>query len=96
MTGLCDFAWHIRAARDLERKSQAEVAQRAGLHLDELQAVEAGRLLPRLSEVMRLAEALGLEGAHCCRLASAAFHDVQEPEAQAKPAAAAAVAAGAA
>jgi transcriptional regulator with XRE-family HTH domain len=85
-----DFAWYLRAARILQRKSQAEVAFAAGLHLDELQAVEAGRLLPRLSQVIRLAEVLGLEAEHCCRMATAAFHDLPETEARPKPAASAA------
>jgi len=90
-----EFAWLVRTSRLLQHKSQAEVAFHAGLHLDELQAVEAGRLLPRFSEVMLLAEILGLEGEHCCRLAGAALHAAREQELEAKPTAmTAAVAAG--
>ncbi|MBI5162844.1 MAG: helix-turn-helix domain-containing protein [Magnetospirillum sp.] len=52
----------IRAARALLGWSQAELAQRAGVHKNALARLEAGRTDPRVSTMDAVIEALTAEG----------------------------------
>jgi hypothetical protein len=65
------FAWTVNYARSLNRKSQLEIAGAARLRLKEYIALEQGRYIPRLWQVLLLADALDLDREWLCRLATA-------------------------
>jgi DNA-binding XRE family transcriptional regulator len=75
------FAHHVRAARWREQMSQAELASRSYLSLDEILAVEDGRFVPRLWQVLLLADVLDLGRDALCRHALAALYKEEEPDA---------------
>jgi hypothetical protein len=66
------FAWTVNYARCLARNSQIELARATRLTLEELVALEAGRHVPRLWQVLLLADALDLDRAGLCRCAGEA------------------------
>src|SRR5882724_6650108 len=74
------FAWTVNYARCLARKSQLEIAGAARLKLKEYIALEQGRYMPRLWQVLLLADALDLDRQWLCRLAAA---ECQLPKKQA-------------
>jgi hypothetical protein len=63
------FAWAVNYARCLAHKSQIEIARAARLTLEELVALEQGRQVLRLWQVLLLADALDLDRAGLCRCA---------------------------
>ena len=65
------FAWTVNYARSMARKSQLEIAGAARLNLKEYIALEQGRYIPRLWQVLLLADALDLDREGLCRLATA-------------------------
>jgi DNA-binding XRE family transcriptional regulator len=64
------FAWTVNYARGMARKSQLEIAGAARLNLKEYIALEQGRYIPRLWQVLLLADALDIDREWLCRLAS--------------------------
>jgi DNA-binding XRE family transcriptional regulator len=55
------FAWTVNYARCMARKSQLEIAGGARLKPKEYIALEQGRYIPRLWQVLLLADALDLD-----------------------------------
>jgi hypothetical protein len=76
------FGWTLNCARCLAHKSELEIAGAARLRLKEYVAAEQGRYMPRLWQVLLLADALDLDRAGLCRMAGG------EPEPKKRAAAA--------
>lgn len=55
-------ARELRAARDREGLTQAELAARAQISVNTIGRFETGQREPRLSHLVRIAEALGFNG----------------------------------
>lgn len=56
-----DFAFVIRRRREENDLTQQELAQRSGVHLRSINAIESGKANPSFSTLEKLAEVLNLE-----------------------------------